>query len=140
MAREPELTAWIEELEAMYRQLHRISEEQKDLVQDMAESETFADRFGALVQEWGEIQSAIIQMEERLRREMGTETFNQSYASRILPLARQIHDVMVEAEEQIKRGIVKTGASISNLQNFRHVRQAYTEYEDQQAYFFDEKK
>lgn len=140
MAREPEPSASIEELASMYRQLHRISEDQKALIENMAEAETFAERFGALVQEWSSVQCAVTRLEDRLRREMGTVAFNKGYEKEIVSLARQIRATMVQAEEKIKEGIVQTGASISNLQNFRHVRQAYADYEDHQAYFFDEKK
>lgn len=124
----------------MYRQLHRISGEQKALIENMADAETFADRFGELVLEWNNVQSAVMQLEDRLRREVGMETFNKSYESEILPLARQIHATMVQAEERIKQGIASTGVSIHNLQHYRNARHAYAEYEDHQAIFFDEKK
>jgi len=124
----------------MYRQLHRISGEQKTLIEDMLDAETFADRFGGLVVEWNNVQSAVMELEDRLRREVGTETFSRHYESEILPLARQIHATMVQAEEQIKQGIARTGVSIHNLQYYRNVRHAYAEYEDHQAIFFDEKK
>jgi len=124
----------------MYRQLHRISEEQKTLIETMAESETFADRFGELVLEWGSVQSDVMQLEDRLRREVETEAFNKGYETEILPLARQIHATMVQAEERIKQGIARIGPSILNFQNYRNVKQAYADFEDHQAIFFDEKK
>jgi hypothetical protein len=140
LARGSEPPAWIEELAAMYRQLHRISGEQKALIEDMLDAETFADRFGELVLEWNNVQSAVMQLEDRLRREVGMETFNKSFESEILPIARQIHATMVQAEERIKQGIARTGVSIHNLQHYRNARHAYAEYEDHQAIFFDEKK
>ena len=57
-----------------------------------------------------------------------------------MPIARQIHATMVQAEERIKQGIARTGVSIHNLQHYRNARHAYAEYEDYQAIFFDEKK
>ena len=124
----------------MYRRLHRISEEQKTLIETMTESEMFAERFRALVLEWDSVQSAVMQQEDRLRREVGTAAFNKGFETEILPLVRQIHTTMVQAEERIKQGIARTGVSIHNLQHYRNARHAYAEYEDHQAIFFDEKK
>jgi len=135
-----ESPAWVGELAEMYRRLQRISEEQKKLIVDSAEAEMFAERFGELALEWNHVQTAVMELEDRLRREIGPEAFNRFCEPEILPLARQILATMVQADELIRHGLAKTGGSILTLQNYRNVRQAYAEYEDHHAYFFDEKK
>jgi len=140
LERGPEPPAWVGKLAELYRRLQKISEEQKSLIETSAEAEAFAERFGELASEWNNVQTAIMELEDRLRREIGPEAFYRFCESEIQPLARQILATMVQAEERIRHGLDKAGGSILSFQNYRHLRQAYAEYEDQHGYFFDEKK
>lgn len=142
MAQEWEQTDQLRKWEGMYRNLLRISEEQRQLILHDANDERLADRFSLLAGEWNHQQDQIAEMETILREVFGQERFQTHFESNIVPIIDQIKKIIHLTTTDINQHISRTGNSLRAFQDHRQLRRAYgdSDYSSHPSIYFDEKK
>jgi hypothetical protein len=142
LAQDRESTEIFHDWEGLYRQLLRISEDQRHLVAEHAEDDRFAENFALLADEWKKRQEQIVNLETALRQTFGQERIRAHFEANIAPIIGKITENIRETAAGINRDMTNTGDSLRAFQEHRQLRRAYgdSDYGLSPSLYFDEKK
>lgn len=142
MAQKQEQTEKLHRWEAMYLQLLRLSEEQRQLVLNHSDDTHFADQFARLASEWTARQEEILKAENSLKETLGRERFQSHFESNIMPIIEKIRDTIQETAARIHENKSRTGDSLRAVHDHHQLKRAYVESDGYpySSIYFDQKK
>lgn len=142
MDKESELNGLINEWEGLYHQLMRISQDQLDLMRNKLQEDQLVDRFAALSAEWENTRAQVSQFESSIKEKIDEMRVKAIFDSSIMPLIREIQSIVRETSARMEQAMAHAGGSLRNLQERRHVSQAYSDpdYHLHMSVYIDQKK